>query len=185
MNENNGSNGSFFPTLIAIIFAGILGLNVYHTEKLKEEVASLGETVNQLYGRIDSLQMQNHIQKPAPARVASSVVQKPKASQAAVPSSSVVGRVAVSAKAKVENRYVLGTTYLPKVSTGPTGVVVINVTMDRVGIVSAVSVNGSTTIADEDVIDACKEAALKTSFGYNPEAPNKSTGTITYTFTAR
>ena len=179
MTDNNTNNGSFFPTLIAIIIAGVLGLNVYHTENLKEEVALLSKTVNQLCDRIDSLQMQS------PTRVVSSVVQKPKASQAAVPSSGGVGRVAVSAKAKVENRYVSGTTYLPKVSTGPTGVVVINVTMDRIGIVGSVSVNSATTILDEDVIDACKEAALKTGFGYNPDAPNKSTGTITYTFTAR
>lgn len=185
MTDNNTNNGSFFPTLIAIIIAGVLGLNVYHTENLKEEVALLSKTVNQLCDRIDSLQMQSRVQVHAPTRVVSSVVQKPKASQAAVPSSGGVGRVAVSAKAKVENRYVSGTTYLPKVSTGPTGVVVINVTMDRIGIVGSVSVNSATTILDEDVIDACKEAALKTGFGYNPDAPNKSTGTITYTFTAR
>ena len=94
-------------------------------------------------------------------------------------------RVSVSAKVKVENRYVSGTTYLPKVTTGPTGTVVINVSMDRVGIVSSASVNSASTIFDEDIIDACKEAALKTSFGYNPEAPQKSTGTITYTFSPK
>lgn len=95
------------------------------------------------------------------------------------------GRVSVSAKVKVENRYVSGTTYLPKVSTGPSGVVVIDVTMDQIGIVSAASLNASSTITDEDIIDLCKEAALKTRFGYNPDAPAKSKGTITYTFTAK
>lgn len=191
MEENRDNNGRFFPTLIAIIIAGVLGLNVYHTENLKEEVASLSETVSRLCGRIDSLQTQSRVQSttPAraatPARVTSPSVQKPKTIQPAAPSSGSGGRVAVSAKAKVENRYVSGTTYLPKVSTGPTGVVVINVTMDQLGSVGRVSVNPSSTINDEDIIDACKESALRTRFGLNLDAPERSTGTITYTFTAR
>ncbi len=57
--------------------------------------------------------------------------------------------------------------------------------MNRVGIVSKATVNSGTTITDEEILDACKEAALKTSFGYNPEAPDHSVGTITYTFTAK
>ncbi len=99
--------------------------------------------------------------------------------------SSANGRVSVTAKVKVENRYVQSSTPLPEVTTGLTGVVVINVTMDRVGIVGSVSVNSSSTISDEEILDQCKEAALKTRFAYNPDAPNKSTGTITYTFTAK
>lgn len=43
--------------------------------------------------------------------------------------------------------------------------------MDYVGIVGAVSVNSSSTITGEKILDQCKEAALKTSFGYNPDAP--------------
>ena len=50
--------------------------------------------------------------------------------------------------------------------------------------VGTVLVNAASTISDDEILDACKEAALKTSFGYNPDAPNKSTGTITYTFAA-
>ena len=75
----------------------------------------------------------------------------------------------------------LQSTPLPKVTTGPAGVVVINVTMDRVGIVGSVSVNPNSTITDEEILDQCKEAALKTSFAYNPDTHNKSTGTIIYT----
>lgn len=94
-------------------------------------------------------------------------------------------RVAVSAKVRVENRYVQGTTYVPKVTTGPTGTVIVNIKMTRVGAVTSASINRGSTITDEDIIDQCKEAALKTSFAYNPDAPEKSTGTITYTFTAK
>ena len=95
------------------------------------------------------------------------------------------GRVAVTAKVKVENRYVSGKTYVPNVTSGPIGVVVVNVSMDNIGIVGSASIGSGTTITDEDILDLCKEAALKTSFSYNPDAPRKSVGTITYTFTAR
>ena len=96
-----------------------------------------------------------------------------------------IGRVSVSAKVKVENRYVHGTTYLPKVTTGPTGVVVIDVTMDCVGLVTAVSLNSKSTITDEEIVDLCKESALQTHFSYNPDAPDKIRGSITYTFVAK
>lgn len=95
------------------------------------------------------------------------------------------GRVTITSKVKVEDRYVSGKAPMPSITTGPSGVVVIGVTMDQVGIVSKATVNSGTTITDEDVLDACKEAALKTHFGYNPDAPSHSVGTITYTFTAR
>ena len=78
-----------------------------------------------------------------------------------------------------------GATYLPKVSTGSAGIVIVNVVLNRLGTVGSVSIDANSTITDEDILDACKEAALKTDFAYNPEAPDKSRGTITYTFTAK
>ena len=204
MEENTNNNGLLKILLIILIAA--LGYFVYRTEMMGEELDSCEKTVEQLSARIDSLKIivkylsvESHAKtKPTvtaspqvkkssvvSANAGSSVAQQPKHAQEADSSPQVTGPVKVSAKVKVENRYVSGTTYLPKVSRGPVGVVVINVTMNRVGIVSAVSVNPATTISDDDIIDACKEAALKTSFGYNPEAPNKSTGTIKYIFTAR
>lgn len=92
-------------------------------------------------------------------------------------------KVSITAKAKVENRYVIGTTNLPDVSSGPTGIVVVNIKTNRLGTVISVSINESSTISDEDILDACKEAALKTDFSYNPNA--STTGIITYTFTTK
>ena len=43
-------------------------------------------------------------------------------------------------------------------------------------------VTSGTDINDEDVLYSCKEAALKTHFAFNPEAPETSIGTITYIF---
>lgn len=155
---------------------------------LTKTVSSLESKVTTLQGTVDRL---SHSQ--AQSRGLSSTTENTPSGQNISSGSSAVSlrssssnvRVSVSAKVKVENRYVSGSTPLPKVTTGPAGIVVINVSMDRVGIVGSVSVNSSTTISDEEILDQCKEAALKTRFAYNPDAPDKSKGTITYTFTAK
>lgn len=155
---------------------------------LSKSVSSLESKVTALLGTVDRLS-RSQAQSGGTSRVSGNVSSGQTSSvgspAAATTPSSSSGRVSVSAKVKVENRYVSGTTYLPKVSTGPAGIVIVNVSMDQVGIVGAVSVNSSSTIKDEEILDQCKEAALKTHFAYNPDAPNKSTGTITYTFTAK
>ena len=150
-----------------------------------KEISDLAKTVSDLQAKVNTMQktvdrLSSGQQRQASSNQSSAVT--PRQSSGSGQSN---GRVSVTAKVKVEDRYVSGKTHLPEVSTGPAGVVVIGVTMDRVGIVSKATVNSGTTISDEDILDACKEAALKTSFAYNPEAPNHSTGTITYTFTAR
>lgn len=150
--------------------------------KMSRAVSSLESKVSALQGAVERLSRAQGKSAAAPKAAATS---SSSAARTAVQPALSNGHVSVSAKVKVENRYVSGTTYLPKVSVGPTGVVVINVTMDQVGIVGSVSVNTATTITDEDIIDLCKEAALKTRFSYNPDAPDKSRGTITYTFTSR
>lgn len=94
-------------------------------------------------------------------------------------------RVSVTAKVKVEDRYVSGETYLPKVTEGLVGKVVVNITIEHYGRVVSARINPGSTISDEDILDACKDAALRTSFSINTEAPSKQTATITYTFTAR
>lgn len=155
---------------------------------LSKSVSSLDSKVTALQGTVDRLsrrQAQSGGTSGVSGSATSGQTSSAGGSAAATRFSSTSGRVSVAVKVKVENRYVNGSTPLPKVTTGPVGVVVINVTMDRVGIVGSVSVNSSSTISDEDILDQCKEAALKTNFAYNPDAPNKSTGTITYTFTAR
>lgn len=163
------------------------GVSKREFSTLSKSVSSLESKVTSLQGSVDRL-ARSQAQSGGSSKVtgsASSGQSASTGSSAAVttPSSSS-GRVSVSAKVKVENRYVNGTTVLPKVSYGPSGIVIIDVTMNRVGTVTAVSVNANSTISDEEIIDACKEAALKTDFSYNPDAP-KSKGTITYTFSAR
>ena len=88
----------------------------------------------------------------------------------------------VEVKVRVENRYVEYKPTLPEAKAGCTGAVVIEVKMNEIGMVGSAAVASGTTITDEDVLYSCKEAALKTNFAYNPEAPRTSIGTITYTF---
>ncbi len=150
-----------------------------------KEVSDLAKSVSDLQSKVSTIQKTVDRLSNGQRQASSSQGGSAAASASSSGSTKSPGRVSVTAKVKVEDRYVSGKTPVPSISTGPAGVVVIGVTMDRVGIVSKATVNSGTTITDEEIIDACKEAALKTSFGYNPEAPNHSVGTITYTFTAR
>ena len=88
----------------------------------------------------------------------------------------------VEAKVRVENRYVEYRVPLPEAKAGCTGVVVIEVKLNQIGMVGSATVASGTTITDDDVLYSCKEAALKTDFAYNPDAPRTSVGTITYNF---
>ena len=153
-----------------------------------KDVSDLAKSVSDLQSKVNSLQktvdrLSDGQQRQASSNQGSSISTIP--AQPSSGSGQSYGRVTVTSKVKVEDRYVNGKAPMPSVTTGPTGIVVVGVTMDQIGIVSKATVNSGTTISDEDVLDACKEAALKTSFGYNPDAPNHSVGTITYTFTAR
>ncbi len=150
------------------------GISKKEFSTLSKSVSSLESKVTALQGTVDRL-AHSQSQTGSTTRSSSTISEL----------ASSNGRVSVSAKVKVENRYVQGKTPLPNITTGPTGVVIINVSMDQIGIVGSVSVNSNSTITDEDIQDLCKEAALKTDFAYNPYAPNKSTGTITYIFTAK
>lgn len=168
--------------------ANATGISKREFSSLSRAVTSLETKVSSLQGSVDRLSRSQSIagtSSKAPSTAVSGQSSSPSNSVAATKTTTSKGPVSVSAKVKVENRYVMGTTYVPKISTGQSGTVVIDVTLTRTGTVTAVSTNGRSTITDEDIIDACKEAALKTDFSYNPEAPDKSKGTITYTFTAK
>lgn len=150
---------------------------------LEDRISSLESMVKTLQVTVDRL---TKAPSPVSARTASSAGDSSNISgTASSEETKENGRVSVSVRVKVENRYVQGTKPVPKVTIGPVGIVVIDVTINRLGMVGTASINRSSTITDEDVLDLCKEAALKTDFSYNPEAPDKTRGTITYTFTAR
>lgn len=134
---------------------------------LEEQVAELQSTVMAQQNKID--------------RISSS---RTSTTRSTTPSKPVrtASKPKVEAKVRVENRYVQNRATLPDAKAGCTGVVVIEVKMNQLGMVGSATVASGTTITDEDVLYSCKEAALKTDFAYNPDAPRTSIGTITYTF---
>ena len=89
----------------------------------------------------------------------------------------------VTARIRVDNRYANDNIPLPNINYPINGVVVVKICINQIGMVGSVDiVTSDTDISDEDVLYSCKEAALKTHFAFNPEAPETSIGTITYIF---
>jgi TonB family protein len=91
-----------------------------------------------------------------------------------------------SVKVRVEDRYVQGEPELPAGKFNEEGTVVVKVLIDFMGGVTSTSIQSS-TVTDEEVQYACREAALKTKFSYNVHAgpDSRVAGTITYTFSAQ
>lgn len=97
-------------------------------------------------------------------------------------------KVTVSSKYRLEDRYVeYGGIENPDYIGAQPGEVVLNIFVDRYGKVKSAKLQSATGITDEEVIEACKKAALQTDFSSNTELDHdeKQTGTITYTFTAK
>ena len=67
------------------------------------------------------------------------------------------------------------------------GEVILNIYVDRYGKVKSAKLQSVTGITDEEVIEACKKAALQTDFSSNTDLDydSKQAGIITYTFTAK
>lgn len=118
---------------------------------------------------------------PAPASTSASV----SASDGKEAAPAVQDRMQVKAKERIEDRYAMGGVVLPDVECDSEGVVVVDITVDRLGIVTGAEEGSGTTISDEEVLYRCKEAALKTRFSYNPDAEPQTSGTIKYIFTRK
>lgn len=97
------------------------------------------------------------------------------------PKKAVVPRLKVKSSYRMEDRYSYGV-YDPQELGNAEGIVKLDITIDFSGDVKSAKLNSASTITDEEVIEACKKAALKTSFNYNSDAPKLQQGTITYTF---
>lgn len=94
-------------------------------------------------------------------------------------------KIRVSASYRIEDRYVLSNIILPDTVGTEPGNVTINILINQVGSVKKTSIASADGITDENVLDACRKAALKTDFNFNTDAPKAQSGTITYTFTAQ
>ena len=131
-------------------------------------------------------------EKPAPAGVMSFINElvgdaqeeyraAKKANQNA-PKKAVVPILKVKSSYRMEDRYVRYEVYEPQELGTAEGIVKLDITIDKYGDVKSAKLNSAAKITDEEVIEACKKAALKTNFNYNFDAPKLQQGTITYTF---
>lgn len=97
------------------------------------------------------------------------------------PKKAVVSRLKVKSSYRMEDRYSYGV-YDPEELGNAEGIVKLDITISPLGQVKSAKLNSASTITDEEVIEACKKAALKTDFNLNLDAPKLQQGTITYTF---
>lgn len=98
------------------------------------------------------------------------------------PKKAVVPRLKVKSSYRMEDRYVGYKVYEPQELGNAEGIVKLDITINYSGDVKSAKLNSASTITDEEVIEACKKAALQTDFNLNLDAPKLQQGTITYTF---
>lgn len=94
-------------------------------------------------------------------------------------------KIKVTSKYRLEDRYVSYQVHEPELKGTEVGEVVLNISVSTLGDVKSVKVQSITGITNEEVIEACKKAALKTGFNYNSDHRDNKVGTITYTFSAK
>ena len=173
--------------LVVLLVALLAIWNTYRIETvdggsiLDFQSDSLEVAEDDVFGRIAILEEQVSELQSKIDRLSSSPSSTGKSTTSTRPTRTTASKPKVEAKVRVENRYVQHKPALPEAKAGCTGVVVIEVKMNSLGMVGSATVASGTTITDEDVLYNCKEAALKTDFAYNPDT-RTSIGTITYTF---
>lgn len=90
-------------------------------------------------------------------------------------------KVTVSSKYRLEDRY---SSYIrdPETLGDKSGEVELLIKVSKYGDVKTAKLSRAQGITDEEVIESCKKAALKSSFNSNYDAPDQQEGTITYVF---
>lgn len=205
----NGKLLQVLTLLLCLSFGYFTFKNYEDVKELRNENAFLRDTIDSLLcqpatasikediGRPEEKSERNVAaakpdEKPAPTGVVSFINElvgdaqeeyraAKKANQNA-PKKAVVPRLKVKSSYRMEDRYVGYKVYEPQELGNAEGIVKLDITIDFSGDVKSAKLNSASTITDEEVIEACKKAALKTDFNLNLDAPKLQQGTITYTF---
>ena len=180
--------------IISILFLGTLYVsytNSQQIETLKKENANL-------YAKIDSvLEISRGVSPQQP--IATEILPSPKGIGSAIldylmtlgdddnANNSNKKRIIVDTKYRIEDRYVRYDIEKPELKGNEVGNVVINILVNYSGDVNSAKLKSATGITNEEVIEACKKAALKTKFNYDPNHnyDKKQPGTITYIFSEK
>lgn len=200
----NGKLLQVLTLLLCLSFGYFTFKNYDDIKELRNENAFLRDTIDSLLCQPGTASIMEGIgktekksaaakpdEKPAPTGVVSFINElvgdaqeeyraAKKANQNA-PKKAVAPRLKVKSSYRMEDRFSYGV-YEPQELGNAEGIVKLDITINYSGDVKSAKLNSASTITDEEVIEACKKAALKTSFNYNSDAPKLQQGTITYTF---
>ena len=177
-------DGNKLLQVITLLICLGLGYWIYKTN---QEMHELLEENKIVWQKIDSL-AGGVIAKPAPSRASSifdDIISEAEKEYRKARKAESLQKITVSSSYRLEDRYVSYRVCTPEFIGSKEGTVILDITVSHLGDVSKARLNSGSTITDEEVIEACKKAALQTDFNYLPEAPDFQKGTITYTFTAK
>lgn len=200
----NGKLLQVLTLLLCLSFGYFTFKNYDDVKELRNENAFLRDTIDSLLCQPATASIKEGIGKPEKKSAAAQPDEKPaptgvvsfinelvgdaqeeyraakKANQNA-PKKAVVSRLKVKSSYRMEDRYSYGVDD-PQELGNAEGIVKLDITISTIGQVNSAKLNSASTITDEEVIEACKKAALKTRFNLNSDAPRLQQGTITYTF---
>lgn len=201
----NGKLLQVLTLLLCLSFGYFTFKNYEDIKELRDENAFLRDTIDSLLCQPATASIKEGIGKPEEKSAAAKPDEKPaptgvvsfinelvddaqeeyraakKANQNA-PKKAVVPILKVKSSYRMEDRYVRYEVYEPQELGTAEGIVKLDITIDKYGDVKSAKLNSAATITDEEVIEACKKAALQTDFNYNFDAPKLQQGIITYKF---
>lgn len=200
----NGKLLQVLTLLLCLSFGYFTFKNYDDVKELRNENAFLRDTIDSLLCQPATASIKEDIgrpeeksaaaqpdEKPAPTGVVSFInelvgdaqeeYRAAKKANENAPKKAVVPRLKVKSSYRMEDRYSYGVDDLQELGNAE-GIVKLDITIDIYGQVKSAKLNSASTITDEEVIEACKKAALKTMFNLNSDAPRLQQGTITYTF---
>ena len=200
----NGKLLQVLTLLLCLSFGYFTFKNYEDIKELRDENAFLRDTIDSLLCKPATASIKEDIgktekksaaakpdEKPAPTGVVSFInelvgdaqeeYRAAKKANENAPKKAVVPRLKVKSSYRMEDRYSYGVDD-PQELGNAEGIVKLDITIDIYGQVKSAKLNSASTITDEEVIEACKKAALKTMFNLNSDAPKLQQGTITYTF---
>lgn len=200
----NGKLLQVLTLLLCLSFGYFTFKNYEDIKELRDENAFLRDTIDSLLCQPATASIKEGIGKPEEKSAAAKPDEKPaptgvvsfinelvgdaqeeyraaKKANENAPKRAVAPRLKVKSSYRMEDRYSYGV-YEPQELGNAEGIVKLDITISTIGQVNSAKLNSASTITDEEVIEACKKAALKTDFNLNLDAPKLQQGTITYTF---
>lgn len=184
-------------TVLLVIILVALGGSLCMSYSNLQQMHLLRQENSMLWEKLDSVQQivnkKPVKQKAAPAATQSTgspfldlLIQMGEESEREAAAARAKQKVTVSSKYRLEDRYVIyGGVDDPDYIGSQAGEVVLDILVDYSGDVKSAKLKSSTGITDDEVIEACKKAALQTNFNSNYDMREKQSGTITYIFTAK